>query len=142
MESRNGSRLLFVVLLIGKTGSHFSGKHSSGKFCHGYRQRLIYDSEQNDPCPPHSAIALHAACVASSLPGIISSGASAFMALNFKAAIKPLIPAPLLDSWKRYRFSKSMRAIDWRRRYSLTIGSLPGAPPCTFVSGDSADVYG
>ena len=36
------------------------------------------------------------------------------MALNFKAAIKPLIPAPLLDSWKRHRFNIEQNAVRGR----------------------------
>lgn len=36
------------------------------------------------------------------------------MALNFKAAIKPLIPAPLLDGWKRYRFNIEQNAVRGR----------------------------
>ncbi len=36
------------------------------------------------------------------------------MALNFKAAIKPLIPAPLLDSWRRYRFNIEQNAVRGR----------------------------
>ncbi|HMN38204.1 MAG TPA: class I SAM-dependent methyltransferase [Hyphomicrobium sp.] len=36
------------------------------------------------------------------------------MASNLKAAIKPFIPAPLLDRWKRYRFNVEQNAVRGR----------------------------